>query len=524
VGALAPTLICALILGAGAEEPPLLVFSGNAVLNDEVYRAVIDLPREARATASNARMVRTRTLDFLRRAGYVLATVKARVEGEQIQVEIDEGRVDKVIVLGQGAYHTLRVKLELSIPHNVFNRPEVQKQVREVARRYDFKDYRIELVPVEKADHVGPQIENLGKIQDLDLIPPARPYELHITFESRGFEPGFAPELSFNSLEGLGAGARFRLTDLLFDEDRLELRARAAASLRSTIDETRRRPVLSRAFAESKWHSPPLIGKNFRSFLWLRADLLNRQRGDLGIESFFYSTLEASLNAEYRFFEGLSTSLGAGLEYRRLFAIDRAEVVSPIVDQTPRSQRRPFAVAAVELLLNPDETRRDHRHRLDLEARGYLRAEPDRENSLRLQYVYEAPISFGYHELWIKSRGASFHGDDLFPDEHAIGGNYLRGPFVDTFYVRRLASLGLEFRVSLVRDRFKISLFHDAVVFGMIDRVTDETTDPAAANAVGLGAHVLILDAFQFDAYYGVGFAVGDRFDHGLVLSLKQAF
>ena len=65
------------------------------------------MPPEAQPTASNARLVRARLLDFLKRAGYELAKVKAKPQGTHIMVDIDEGRVDKVIVLGQTPFKAL---------------------------------------------------------------------------------------------------------------------------------------------------------------------------------------------------------------------------------------------------------------------------------------------------------------------------------------------------------------------------------------------------------------------------------
>src|SRR6185503_15367868 len=56
-------------LFASAKSRPLMVFDGNDVINDEVYRAVLDLPPEAQATPANARIVRARLLDFLHRRG-----------------------------------------------------------------------------------------------------------------------------------------------------------------------------------------------------------------------------------------------------------------------------------------------------------------------------------------------------------------------------------------------------------------------------------------------------------------------
>src|SRR3982751_6054731 len=102
---------------------PLLVFHGNVALLEDVYRSVLDLPANTSATPANARLVATKLAGFLHRAGYALATVRARPQGEQIIIDVDEGRLDKVIFLGGGAFETLRLRLDFNIEHEVFHPP-----------------------------------------------------------------------------------------------------------------------------------------------------------------------------------------------------------------------------------------------------------------------------------------------------------------------------------------------------------------------------------------------------------------
>lgn len=510
------------LVSAAPERSALLLFSGNEVLNDEVYRAVVDLPKEVKATPGNARLVRARILDFLHRAGYELAFVEARVKGDQILVELDEGRVDKVIVIGQGAFQTLRFKLELSLPHNVFNRPLLERQLRVLADLHDIRRYRWELVPIFTPKHVGPQLEALPEIAGFELLAPRSPYELHILLERAEWETGFTPELSFGSFEGLRLGASYRGDDLALSSDRWEIHGRAAVALRKTL-EGNERLVLSRAILETRWHTPPLIGDQFRSFLWVRGDLLNHQRRDLGLESFFYAPLEASVNLEYEIGYRLTFSLGGGLEQRTLLAVDPTPDVNPVVDATPDDQTRPFAVAASSYVFNPDEIRRDRKHELSLEGRFFDRAERGRERTVRASLFYQKVFLLGWHELWIRGGSAILSGDVLFPDELAVGGQYLRGVFSEELYARKAANASLEFRLSVARDLFKIGLFHDAVSFGLIDRDTDRES-LAFANAFGVGFHVLVIDAFQLDIYGALGFATGKLFDQSVNINFRQAY
>src|SRR6266436_2981707 len=138
---------------------PLLVFRGNVALLEDVYRSYLDLPATAKATPNNARGVATRLASFLHRAGYALATVRAHVEGEQIVVDIDEGRLDKIIFLGGGAFETLRLRLELNLRDGIFNKPELERQLRALGRRLGLGEFAYEVVPVRYVEPPGLQLD-----------------------------------------------------------------------------------------------------------------------------------------------------------------------------------------------------------------------------------------------------------------------------------------------------------------------------------------------------------------------------
>src|SRR3954471_17562227 len=130
---------------------PLLVFHGNVALLEDVYRSALDLPANTKASPATARTVATRLASFLHRAGYALASVRARADGEQIVVDIDEGRLDKVIFLGGGAFETLRLRLDLHLQQDVFNRFELERQLRMLAKRMGLAEFAYEIVPVPDA-------------------------------------------------------------------------------------------------------------------------------------------------------------------------------------------------------------------------------------------------------------------------------------------------------------------------------------------------------------------------------------
>ncbi len=159
-----------------------------------------------------------------------------------------------------------------------------------------------------------------------------------------------------------------------------------------------------------------------------------------------------------------------------------------------------------------------------MSARIYGPPRTGENGAVHLSGVYQKMWRRGWDEFWLEARGISRTGYVVFPEEQSIGdGDLLGGPF-GAVYARRVGGLNLEYRFSLLRDIFKLGLFHNAAVYGDIIKRSPFTEKLAFADALGLGVHLLIIDEFQLDAYFGVGWATAGRFDKGAALAIRQAF
>jgi hypothetical protein len=513
-------MLLALLLAAVPADP--LVFHGNVALVEDVYRAVLDLPAGIQATPANARSVASHLLLFLRKAGYKLARVRARVQGEQIAVDIDEGRLDKTIFIGGGAFETLRLRLDLRLQNDVFNQPELERQLKSIGRRFGLSGFAYEIVPVANAPVSRLKLESIEGIEELSLglLRPGRPYELHILVQPGGFRPGISPEIEINSLEGGAIGATYHGGRFLFEVDRFELGGRVAGAVRQGLAPSAGSSfVFTRALGEGAFATAPLWGM-VRPSIRGRADLTNRQRPDLNLDSFQFFTLEGGVQLLLWPGQYLHASLGAGVERRLLFSIQ--EVGPPPMVIEPVAQSRPYAAASLEVTFDPAVVRRDHHHQASIEARLYGAPHEGTSGAAHLLAHYQKLFSFGWNDIWLEARGVSRTGFVLFPEEVSIGGDSLRGPF-GAVYARRLAAFDLEFRYSIVRDLFKLGVFHNLVGYGRLDRGANTETF-ALADAFGLGLHALLLDEFQLDAYFGMGLASGGRSDRGASLNIHQAY
>ena len=506
---------------------PLLVFRGNVTLVEDVYRSVLELPAGTKATPANARSVAVKLRRFLHSAGYTLATVRAHVEGEQILIDVDEGRLDKIIFLGGGAFETLRLRLDLQIKDDVFNKSELERQLRRLASRLGLAEFAYDVVPVRNVEPPKVQLDEIEPFEELSLglVRPGRPYELHILVQPGVFRPGISPELEVNSLEGGGLGATYHTGRLIWRDDRLNLGGRVAGQLRQRLNQGSSYFTFSRARGEAEYDARPLLGV-LRPSIRARADLSDRQRPDLNLESFKFATLEAGLQLVLVPGTHVRATLGAGQERRLLFSTQAGTGLALIAGpQYALAQNRLYSEARLELVFDPQSLRRDRHHRLELGARIYGRPRPGDENALHLGGGYQKAWLRGWDEIWLQAHAFWRTGYVVFPEEQSVGdSDFLGGPF-GAVYSRKLVGLNLEYRLSLVRDILKLGLFHNAVGYADIVRRNPYAEKRSFADALGLGVHALMIDEFQLDAYFGVGWSTeGGRFDKGAALAIHQAF
>jgi hypothetical protein len=524
-------LLLLLAFPVDAREPSRrrgpLIFSGNIVLNDEVYLAVLELPADFVPNKEGAAMVRSRLLAFLHRAGYELAQVETAVDKDRILVDIDEGRVEKVILRGQGSVRTVQVLLSLSLPFNVFNRPYLERQLAMMREQSGVDVERFELVRTDQVKHLGPQVEqlpniidDLGKFVGHPLIPPRADYELHILFRRREWAAGLGLVAGLSGADGLRLGLEYREEDLWLKGDRWGAGGQLGTKIRTRISDEHAYLALTRAAGELQWFTPRLpLG--LRPTAQVRFELTSRQRPDIGLESYYATRVQAVVALSYDVFRGATVALGVGAEQLDVFSLRPVEGSAPAAGVGPSSGLRPYLNGTAQLVFDPDEIRRDRRHELELTGRHYL-GSTGRGYGVTA-YRYQKLFEVGWHDLWLTSRGVYLWGTQPFIEEQPVGGQLVRGVFDTRFYARRALGTGFEGRFSLTRDIYKVGGFIDVAVFGELDRAAN-TEKARVITSLGPSFHVLVADAFQLDLYYSLGFAGRGEAERGFTASLRQAF
>ena len=514
---------------AAPGPPPAMSFDGNVVLPNEVYQTVLRLAATATSSVpvgldEAAAFVEEHLTRFLRDSGYLLATVHAERDPRGgLRVQIDEGRLDRVIVVGQGVVRTLQVQLNLDLPQNVFNRFVLERQLADLVRARDLDEATYEVVPMEKIDHVGIQFEPSNLLLGgSPALQPGSPHELRIRLQQPQWRTGFGQGIGFQSPDGFHISGSYRDSAIFLDDDRwfseLQIAFRSFEALFSSND----RVGFSRLQSINRWYGAALMNGYVRPSIEIDLQLQSRFRGDLMIDQYRFAPLSASLDASIEPWRGLEVVAGGGIQYRSLFNVEpESDVVLEV--RTEERTIRAFLEAEAIWSFEPDLLRQDRQDTLHLAA-TYFSGSSDNFNSFaRFLARYDQNFLIGYDELWFEIDGALLVGDVPFYDEVALGDGFVRLGYSGEFFTRKAASITAEYRLSLSRQFFKVSIFNDAAIFEQL-QANRNSEMIQFTDTVGMGLHFLVLNTFQVNFYVGVGFVPELAPKPGVSLQVKQAF
>jgi len=517
-----------ILADAPAAPPGLLVFKGTLLLNEFVYRTILKLPADAAATPQMVKLITAQLAAFLGEAGYDLAKVRAQIKDGQIEVQVDEGALDRVIVVGTGWITALRFRAALNLPLDVFNRRLFELQMPKLARQFGLRGYRYELWPVHLLDtEPAMQLDDVEELRAMPLIHPARGYELRIFAVTVPWSAGFSPEVLLNGQIGYGVGGRYRWKDLLQEGDRWQTHFRLGGAFRSTLDESSSTFLVnSNDLLTARWLSKPWGGSNsgLRMTVAPRAELWDLQRRDLSIQNYRIGTLELGTGAGAQLTHDFALYFTFGLQRRFIFDLEPAKgkLLVPEVTRVPLASNRGFLRLSSAYTFNPTELRQDLRNGLTLELNLFRPTVKGDSGFLLFDLQGRRLIPYGWHELRVSARVTAEAGDVAYVDEIGLG-DHLRIGFGLVKYTRRVASLSLELRYSLLRDKLKVGVFNDLGVWRHLGR-EDAQQSAELSGSSGAGIFFFLFDELQVDAFYGIGWSTDGSVHPGLALEIKEAF
>ncbi len=500
------------------QSMPLAVdIKGNRALLDSVLRWVMDLPERGPPTPEMARRAERRLRGFFHETGYDLARVRVFAFGDTLHVLVDEGRLDRIFITGASGGQALRLQVDLRLPGDVYNRFAIAEELERLEEKYGIEQLDAELMLLE------PSPSTIFQLQDfVDLLDaPGSPAELWQYTRGRyalrvHATAGEAPEgLDFGARYllpwGLQAGVSYTGSELLLDGDRY----RAFVQVSGLRDQ-----LLTEVEGTARWSAPPVSSDStIRPVGEVRNRLRSFERESLGLDDYFEFDSDAVVSLGWNAVEELELSVGLGYAYERIFNLDRSEETPDYV--TAQSRHYPLGRLGLSWLIDRGLLRRDKQHELDLEFELY---QVEAGTIRRLEFDYQKVWEFGFQDLFWRVDATTITGGGVqWQDEEPIASTVLRSVAGDEEFARNMGQSGLEYRLSLYRDIFKISGSAGAGVARLLDRQTRRPFIAFFASS-GPGLHLRLLDNFEASAYYSVGWRAGYDFDGQFSLSLIQIY
>jgi len=512
--------------GVSLDKPPFPVrFTGNVVLPDEVYRAVLDVPSEVLPEPDAAQLVADQLQRFLLKSGDDLSTVTVALEGGGLTVHIDEGRLEKVVFRGRFTLPMLRFKIALDLPKEVFNRPLLEREVARRAKELGIEPPTWELIETGTFKHQGVQMLETSTIviAGRSLIRSQQRFELHFTFGELAWSTGLGVDVRTSWMDGLEVGLNYQSKSLAFANDRWRVALMGGLGLRNDLPQNNIYIFPSRVIADAIWYSPAIGERGTsRAFVSLHSEGIARQRRDFGLENYFALRTELSLNVQVKPHRALTLFAGTGMQYFLVGGLQAPLGAPPPFMLADPTRLRAFVEARLDLIFFDGDSRWDRRHGFFLEAR--LSANVTRFDLppfAEARGGYQLVIPIGWHDIWVRGKGTWMNGDVLFPFEEVLG-EHLPAVFGEIF-VQKAGGVRTEFRYSLVRDIFKVGLFANAVAFAEEQRDGTRAI-PRFGAGVGPTAHLLIEGIFQLDMFLNFSVLSSGRFSTGLLVLLNKVF
>jgi hypothetical protein len=507
-----PRLALALLLAlafalpsAPARAAEDLVLTGTKVLAEAAVRgAAGTIPRLGNRDPWAQRAV-ARILALYRAKGYSQARAWYRLEPDgTLRIDVDEGRLVGVVFLGADPQQTLAFRMGLTLPEDVFHGPTVTDEVEHLRRAFRDSVAYLAWEVVEREERVP---NRLG--QEV----PVRELRIHVV---RKVRYGWMVEATLDSTYGLVPGVRYRHTDLALDDDRFLASLDLGVPYRRLLFEPDPQFTWVYGRLGGEYWFPPFAGGALAPALDAQGTLSRYARTDLGLAAVraasWHTIAELGITAWRPRFTVL---VGLGAADTRILDTDKlaTDGGEPPVTPSERGAVRLVLRGALDVDLDPEVLRTGRKRAVRLETTlGFVSGELVTDTRLTFQYLWPR----GFHDLILRGRALLVAGDVRFWDEQPLAGSCQRVFFGDRYWVRQAAQVELAARASLISDKLKLGVFHDASLFG---NESQPGSPVKAANAFGPSLHLLFLDQFALDLYYAFGFApVGFGHNFSLVL------
>jgi hypothetical protein len=394
---------------------------------------------------------------FYHKNGYVLARVFLIEENDStLRIFIDEGRIWNIIFHHLDAVDTLKLKYEFSLEKKIYNRFDVEKELKRIREKYGFKKIYATLKLSRQYDKSAWQMDRefdipfLGKsrlpffdeyknLYDLEIFPIKKSLD-----KSGGSVYGF----DTNYTKGFMPYFKYYLPSIVTSDDLLECGVSAGIFYGFDL----KFDTLPRwTFMEigSAYHFTPTLKEYFTPMLKGLVYRSWSSRKDLGIDEYEYLKLRGVILPGVTLLRKFKMNFGYGAE--RVYIYDGK--VNPDSKYSARITSKTddwnFIEYSIDLDFLPWSLKRTEKRKLNFLYNYYFNGKSFHYASLQgsADHEFKNFNIFAFNIDFMKS----WESPPFYYEIPVDNANF-RGFMGKSFYTRRITRLSSEYKISIYRD------------------------------------------------------------------------
>lgn len=427
--------------------------------------------------------------------GLDAARVWSKVEDGCLLFDIDEGKLDQVLVNGASTLDRLTLPDNIDTREDrIYDRFLAEKAATRVKRMADIDTVTWQIIPSDTK-----RKNRFGDLVDGQMI------EVTLGGEE---DSGFGVKLDTVQRFGIVTGLTWTKRSKRWGQFRTGLFL-GTPYHRWAIEQEPQFRFTYGAY-QLRWDGnadiAPYVGFQLVGGNW--------QRVDLGLERAFVPSARVDFGATFGRWDHLSVQVGAALETADTWDIRRFEGAT----FEPRTDKVARVLGTFAIRWQPS----DRPIRSDLQTEVLVQFEGGIDEELdplmRSTLSGKAAKQLGRHWAVFRGLGTYRAGALRFYDDLPIGGDYQRVFFQDQYWSKKAAQVEVGFRYTL-GQRIALGVYHDISAFE-----DAETKELLFVNAVGPGAHLLLLNLFEVDFYWGAGWSSDNNFSQNIHIDVSTVY
>ncbi|HDP79466.1 MAG TPA: hypothetical protein ENN21_01340 [Spirochaetes bacterium] len=448
---------------------------------------------------------------FYQKQGYLLVKTYLIEENDrELKIYVDEGRLGRIIFKDQNTIGTLRMRYEFHLPYKIYHKPSVEEEEKRIAKKYRYARVYAGVKPARSFEKSLFQLNQpfsvpgLGEMRLPFFNRFQVRYDMEVEFVKKSSSgvprPSTSYGLDIHYTKGLIPFVKYRHPGLLASGDRFE--ADASMGIYYGLDlKFTTEPRWTYMEAGSKYYFTPMIKDYFTPRVKGSVYHSRASRSDLGLLNYNYAMVKGSLDPGVTLLDRLKLFAGYGNE--RVFVYESK--VDPEARYSVNIQEETELWHYLELSFSFKRLPWDFNYlvdrRFDIIYNYYVNEEINEKRFHELNIRGRASHEFeNLNIVFLRADYAQLWLSPPFYHEYPVTGNTFKGLMGRGFYSRRLLRVDTEYWLPVYRDHVYLGVYADAVWF---EGSGYDLSGEQGAVVAGLSGHLIVLDQFEFNIYYG---------------------